>query len=93
MRMCPNNSFDTTWKKQVIVFQLLSLLHVKRRKYKMALKAIYAAQKIVSDLDENVGRNSDYLLAVNTLTSYLLLQIEKPQEAVEFILIAEKVAA
>lgn len=30
-------------------------------------------------------------MAVNTLTGYLLLGIEKPQEALEFILIAERI--
>jgi hypothetical protein len=37
-------------------------------------------------------RNLDYLLAVNTLTSFLLLQIKKPTEALEFIKIAERIA-
>lgn len=30
-------------------------------------------------------------MAVNTLTGYLLLSIEKPQEALEFIMIAERI--
>lgn len=46
----------------------------------------------MSELDENVERNLDYLLSVNTLTSYLLLLVKKPVEALEFIKIAERVA-
>ena len=56
------------------------------------MKAIYAAQTIVSELDETVERNLDYLMAVNTLTGYLLLSIDKPHEALEFITIAERIA-
>ena len=92
MRLYPNNSFDLNWKKQVLAFELLSLLHAKKRKFKTGLKAIYAAQTIVSELDETVERNLDYLMAVNTLTGYLLLMIEKPEEALEFISIAERIA-
>jgi len=92
MKMHPNNSFDLNWKKQVLQFQLLALLHAKKKKYKTGLKAIYAAQTIVSELDETVERNLDYLMAVNTLTGYLLLSIDKPVEALEFITIAERIA-
>jgi hypothetical protein len=92
MRLYPNHSFDLNWKKQVLSFELLSLLHAKKRKFKTGLKAIYAAQTIVSELDETVERNLDYLMAVNTLTGYLLLMIEKPEEALEFISIAERIA-
>ena len=42
-------------------------------------------------MDETVERNLDYLMAVNTLTAYLLLQIQKPAEAFEFITIAERI--
>ena len=71
---------------------MLALLHAKKKKYKTGLKAIYAAQTIVSELDETVERNLDYLMAVNTLTGYLLLSIDKPIEALEFITIAERIA-
>lgn len=37
-------------------------------------------------------RNLDYLMSVNTLTSYLLLLVKKPVEALEFIKIAERIA-
>lgn len=57
----------------------------------MGLKAVYSAQQIVSELDESVERNLDYLLSVNTLTGYLLISIDKPAEALEFIAIAEKI--
>ena len=53
---------------------------------------MYAAQTIVADLDETVERNLDYLIAVNTLTGFLLLSIQKPEEALEFILVAERIA-
>ena len=92
MRIHPNNSFDLNWKKQVLQFQLLALLHAKKKKYKTGLKAIYAAQTIVSELDETTERNLDYVMAVNTLTGYMLLTIEKPVEALEFINIAERIA-
>lgn len=67
-------------------------MHSKKRKLRTGLKANYAAQTIVSELDENIHRNLDYLLAVNTLTSYLLLLVKKPTEALEFIKIAERIA-
>jgi hypothetical protein len=67
-------------------------MHSKRHKYRAGLKANYAAQTIVSELEESMPRNLDYLLAVNTLTSYLLLLIKKPTEALEFIRIAERIA-
>jgi hypothetical protein len=54
------------------------MMHSKKRKFKTGLKAVYAAQTIVSELDETVERNLDYLMAVNTLTGYLLLMIDKP---------------
>ena len=91
MKLHPNFSFNLNWKKQVLAFQLLALIHAQKRKYKAGLKAIYSAQTIVSELDETSERNLDYIMAVNTLTGYLLLSIEKPQEALEFILIAERI--
>lgn len=92
LKLHANYSFDLLWKKQVLAFQLLSLVHAKKKKFKTGLKAVYAAQTIVSELDETVERNLDYLMAVNTLTGYLLLMIEKPEEAMEFISIAERIA-
>ena len=74
-----------------MAFELLALIHAQKRRYKTGLKAIYAAQTIVSELDETVERNLDYIMAVNTLTAFLLLSIQKPQEALEFILIAERI--
>jgi len=67
-------------------------MHAKKKKLKTGLKANYAAQTIVSELDENIFRNLDYLMSVNTLTSYLLLLVKKPVEALEFIKIAERIA-
>ena len=67
-------------------------MNAKKKKLKTGLKANYAAQTIVSELDENIYRNLDYLMSVNTLTSYLLLLVKKPVEALEFIKIAERIA-
>lgn len=91
MTLHPNSTFNLQWKKQILPFMLLALLHSKKKKYKTGLKSIYAAQTIVSELDETVERNLDYLMAVNTLTTYLLLCIDKPKEALEFIQIAERI--
>jgi hypothetical protein len=68
------------------------MLHNKKRRMKTGLKAVFLAQQITSQLDESVERNLDYVLAVNTLTGYLLLTIEKPNEAYEFLCVAERVA-
>jgi len=91
MRLHANYTFNLYWKKQVLAFELLALLHAQKKKYKTGLKAIYAAQTIVSELDETVERNLDYIMAVNTLTGFLLLSIQKPHEALEFIMIAERI--
>lgn len=45
----------------------------------------------MSELDETIERNLDYMMAVNTLTGLLLLSIKKPTEALDFILIAERI--
>lgn len=58
----------------------------------MALKSVYLAQTIVSDLDDKNDRNFDYLISVNTLTGYILVTLGKYKEALEFVKIAEKVA-
>ena len=78
MRLHPNHSFNLYWKKQVLAFELLALMHASKRKFKTGLKAIYEAQTIVSELDETIERNLDYIMAVNTLTGFLLLGIHKP---------------
>ena len=92
MKLHFNSTFNLNWKKQVLMLELLALIHAQKRKYKTGLKAIYAAQTIVSELDETVERNLDYVMAVNTLTGFLLLSISKPLEALEFIQIAERIA-
>ena len=75
----------------MLAFELLALMHAQKKKYKTGLKAIYEAQAIVSELDETIERNLDYIMAVNTLTGLLLLSINKPAEALDFILIAERI--
>ena len=90
--MCPNYSFDLSWKKQVLIFQLFAVLAANRKRFKTGLKSVFAAQTIVSALDDSVERNQDYLIAINTLTGYFLLQIDKPKEALEFIEIGESIA-
>ena len=92
MKLHVGNTFDLNWKKQVLALELTALINAQKRKYKLGLKSVYAAQTIVADLDETVERNLDYLIAVNTLTGFLLLSIQKPEEALEFILVAERIA-
>lgn len=76
----------------MLAFQLLALMHLKKGKVKTSIKANYAAQTVVSVLGEEVPRNLDYLLAVNTLSAYLLLIARRPAEALEFIKISERFA-
>jgi len=92
MLLHKDNKFDLNWRKQILAFNLLSLLHSKNKKHKTALKSIYQAQSIIAMLDETIDRNLDYLISVNTLTGYLLLQIEKPTEAEEFLILAERIS-
>jgi len=87
-----DGTFNVNWRKQILVFQLLAMLFTKKKRPKQGLKSIYHAQTIISVLLESVERNLDYLLAVNTLTGYLLLLADKPKEACEFLGLAEKVA-
>ena len=90
MSLHSGNTFNLNWKKQILAFMLLGFIHGSKKKFKFGLKSIYAAQTIVSELDETVERNLDYLMAVNTLTAYMLLCIDKPKESIEFINIAER---
>ena len=91
MRMQPSQ-FNVFYKKQVLALQLLAVMHSKKKKIKQALKVNYTAQTIVSELDETAPRNLDYLVSVNALTSYLLLLVKKPAEALEFLRISERIA-
>lgn len=68
------------------------MLYSRRKRSRAGLKSVFHAQTIVQSLDETNLRNMDYSLAVNTLTGYLLLQLEKPAEALEFFSMAEKLA-
>jgi hypothetical protein len=43
MKLHPNFSFNLNWKKQVLAFELLALIHAQKRKFKAGLKAIYSA--------------------------------------------------
>lgn len=92
MKLHPNNSFNLNWRKQILPLQLIAFVHASKRRFKTGLKAIYAAQTIISEMDETEERNLDYLMAVNTLTGFLLLSIERPSDALEFITIAERIA-
>jgi hypothetical protein len=85
-----DGSFNLNWRKQILAFQLLALLFTKKRRIKQGLKAVYQAQTICTSLDESNERNLDYLLSVNTLTAYLLLLTEKPLEALDFLVLAER---
>ena len=72
------------------MLQMLTVVFIKKNKDKKALKTLYLSQGIVSELDENVHRHFDYIVSVNCLTAYLLIKVEQPKEAQEFIQIAEK---
>lgn len=52
---------------------------------------MFAALKVVALLDRDHPRSLDYILAVNTITAFILLRLGKPGEAAEFAQIAEKV--
>jgi hypothetical protein len=67
-------------------------MYAKKAKVKTALRINYTAQTIVSELNESLQRSLDYLMSVNTLTSYLLLLVNKPNEALEFVRISERIA-
>ena len=67
-------------------------MHTKKRRLKTGLKINYTAQTIVSELDEGVPRNLDYLISVNLLTSYILLLACKAKESLEFLQISERIA-
>ena len=69
---------------------MLAVLYAKKDKLKTALKSIYQAQTIVSRLDETIERNLDYVIVVNMLTSFLLLNVNRAAEALEFIELADK---
>ena len=71
------------------MLQLLTLVYLRRDKYKLALRSLHQAQNIVAVLDETVPRTCDYVVAVNSLTAFVLLKLEKPLEALDFITIAE----
>ena len=83
--------FDLIWKKQLTLLLLLSTTYSNTGKYKMAMHCIYAAQKITCELDKDQPRNLDYMLAVNILTAFILIKINKLQEAVQFLEISDKI--
>ena len=72
------------------MFQLLAHLDTKLAKFKAGLKANYTSHVIAADLDDAAPRNLDYLIAINTQTAFLLLLVNKPAEALEFILVAQR---
>jgi len=43
MKLHLNYTFNLNWKKQVLAFQLLAVMHAQKKKFKTGLKAIYAA--------------------------------------------------
>ena len=83
--------FDLKWKKQILYFMLVSFAFNRIQKPpKIMLSCIFSAQRITSSLDRDVPRNLDYIIAVNTLTALILTKIGRSDEALEFILAAEK---
>ena len=75
MKLHPKNQFSVNYKKQILLLQLVAFYKIKQGKFKSALKSNYTAQTLVADVDESSFRNLDYLVAINTLTAYLLLMI------------------
>lgn len=47
-----NDLYDIESKKQVLMYQLICLLDIRKLKLKSALKANYTAQTILQDLNE-----------------------------------------
>lgn len=43
MRLHTNHTFNLNWKKQVLAFELLALMHAQKKKHKIGLKAVYEA--------------------------------------------------
>ena len=84
--------YHQNYKKQVLMFMLLAFVYQQAKKYKLALKMISQAQKITSQLDQHNPRNVDYILSVNVMTALILLKINKPKHALEFLKIADKMA-
>lgn len=86
-----HEEFDLKWKKQITYFMLASYAFYQAKKPpNMMLSCIFSAQRITSSIDRDVPRNLDYILAVNTLTALILTKIGRSDEALEFILAAEK---
>ena len=71
---------------------LLGFVYMQTKKYKLALKMISQAQKITSKMDQQSPRNVDYILSVNVMTALILLKINKPKHALEFLKIADRMA-
>ena len=84
--------FHQDYKKQVLLFMLLGFVYMQTKKYKLALKMISQAQKITSKMDQQSPRNVDYILSVNVMTALILLKINKPKHALEFLKIADRMA-
>lgn len=87
--------FDLGWKKQISLFLLLAITLYKQGKIKHSLHCLAIGHKITTTLhkkNEHYPRNIDYLLAVNTLTSFLLMKMGKINEALKYIYIAEELS-
>ena len=83
--------FNLKWKKQILYFMLTAFAFNRVSKPpKIMLSCVFTAQRIASSLDRDVPRNLDYILAVNTLTALILTKTGRSDEALEFILAAEK---
>ena len=58
------------------MMQLLMMLLVRKGKEAAALRALFPAQKIVSELDDSSQRHFDYIVSVNCLTAFVLLRLQ-----------------
>lgn len=82
--------FRSASERLVLLMLVISYVNAFHSKYQQALACIHQAHQISAQLQNTCPRNLDYILAVNLMTAYLLLKIKKPQQACEFLVIAEQ---
>lgn len=72
------------------MMMLFSYVQAHHLKFQNALFCVHQAHAITAEIDQKVPRNLDYILAVNLMTAYLLLKIQKVKQAIEFLEICEE---
>lgn len=76
-------------KKQILLLLLIAVVMMRKGKDARALVSLFEMQKMVSGLDETVPRNMDYILAVNTLTTYALIRIRRQDKVISFLEVSQ----